>query len=399
MYKDKNLPKSLIPVVEKWKRLNKKFYIDPRNIFKFNDRNISYLANPDIPTEVGSWYAFNQNIENDDVPSLTKDQIQDIALEMAKHFKIFRWAITVDHHCNYSCPMCPYNGDGFEDKAGQDYWKDRMSQKKTITKEEAFRIIDIVAENGITHINIFSSGELFVYKHWKEVTLYAKNKGMHIAIMTNGSLIDQSLCNSMKEAGIKDVRVSLDALSYKTYSKVRSSKKEFYQSAINAPVLLLDNGFNVNVHFVKQKENIHEAEEFISYWKERGVSSISIANQLVFKDGNSVDIFGDAKDPFIHGMCTRFGVFSNLTNGVVVACCEMTAQYTDITTHGLPEVSILNNSFKQCVETHVGLVSDINSPFRKICSNCPLYTIFVQEEYNGGWKVVKTHDRETWFKL
>lgn len=410
MYQNKNLPESLLTVVEKWSNSCKDFYLGPENIFLYQGRKIKYLSNPDIPEEKGTWFAASGNFDSGIIPELTREQIEEIALCLAKYFRPYRWSITLDYHCNFTCSMCPFHGGGYESDFNEDYWKRRMSQKRVFPKDEAFDIIDVIAGNGITQLNLGTVGELFLYPYWREVANYAHKKEMELGTITNGSMINDELCKSMKEVGIVNVRVSLDALTYETYSKVRSSIRKNFETAVNAPLLLKKHGFTVNVHFVKVQENIHEAKDFLEYWKGTDVDSISMANQLVYHervttdkplsmDANPQYESASGRDEFIHGICSKYGNFITQLNGNVVGCCEMTALYLDDDPGGLPVLNFKNDSFDQCIESLKGLIMDKKSPLLSVCWKCPLYTLFTEEETVPGWRVYRTKERETWVRL
>lgn len=409
MYKHRNLPNSLEPVVQKWSKEKENFYIGPENIFYFKGKKINYLENPDIPLENGTWYAASNNYDFKKIPELSHKQIEDIAIELAKHFRPKRWSLTLDYRCNYNCTMCPFHGEGYHDSNDSgDYWKQRKSQRRVFPKEEAFMIIDIIHHNNVKQLNLGTVGELFLYPFWKDVALYASEKGMRLGTITNGSLIDEDMCKTMKEVGIKDVRISLDALTYKTYSKVRKTTERNFNAAINAPLLLKKYGFNVNIHFVRQQENIHEADDFLKLWKANSVDSISIANQLVYHDGVSSDKIVhseytksklNGKEEFIHGICAKYGNFITLLNGNVVGCCEMTALYKDgDNSLNLPVLNFKEHTFDNCVEELNNLMVRHDSSLLGVCKHCPLYTLFITEETFGEWVVYRSRERETWVR-
>ena len=61
--------------------------------------------------------------------------------------------------------------------------------------------------------------------------------------------------------------------------------------------------------------------------------------------------------------------------------------YTDKDTHGLPRLKLGRNSFDECIQTMNRLMSDLHTPFTKVCAKCSLYTLYSTEKYVDGWKV------------
>lgn len=219
-----------------------------------------------IDKRAGAWFARNYDLNQPGkIPELSLKQIEDIATHLINFFIPKSWAIILDYRCNYKCPMCPFQGQGYSG----DYWVERTSQKRIVSKEEAFAIIDKLAYNNVKRVTLTSPGELFLYPYWEEVSKYAVSKGLIVSTITNGSMIDAEMCERMKAVGITEVSVSLDALSQDIYEKVRSSNKKHYEAAVNAPLLLKKTGFRVNTHFVRQTENLKEKDEFIKYWTKK----------------------------------------------------------------------------------------------------------------------------------
>jgi MoaA/NifB/PqqE/SkfB family radical SAM enzyme len=396
----KNVPKSLEPVVNRWLAEQRDFYLGPENLFRFDQHPIRYLANPDISTQPGAWCCDNRARRDEPIRDLTPKEVQEIAMELARHYRPLRWTISLDYHCNYDCPMCPYHGTGYEgeEEKFQDYWEKHASQKRVVSKEEAFETIDILKENGIQILSLQSAGELFLYPHWKEVALYAGSKGFKLWGITNGSLADEKACQILQQAGFTDMRVSLDAVSFEVYSQIRSRRREFYDRAMRAPLLLQQHGIKVNVHFVKQAQNLHERDAFLNHWKQTEVDSISIANQFVYSADGCANKFAPEEKPprFIHGLCTKYGNFASWHDGTIIPCCGATPIYTDNPDHLLPKLTLKQGNFKECVETMNQLMSQADSPFRKICATCSLYTAYSTEKRVDGWVVNVNPERETW---
>lgn len=400
--RSKNIPRSLEPVVNRWVAEGKEFYVGPENLFLFDAHKIQFLSNPDIPTAAGSWHCDTRSNGNaaGPIPELSASQIQELAMELARHHQPTKWTLCLDYHCNYDCPMCPYHGSGYEEEEQfKDYWEKHASQKKVVTLEDAIRLIDILDQNGIKILSIQSAGELFLYPFWKEVARYAHGKGMKLWGITNGSLIDEKVCQILQETGFTDMRVSLDAFSYDVYSKIRSRRKEWYDRAMAAPRLLTQHGIKVNVHFVKQDVNLHEIDAFLNHWKQSpDVDSISIAAQFVYSEDGCANKFENdiPRSRYVHGLCTKYGNFSSWNDGTIIPCCGATPVYTDNDSHGLPKLKLNGGNFKESLEAMNRLMSDPQSPFKKFCAKCSLYTAYSTEKKVDGWIVNITPERETW---
>ncbi len=103
------------------------------------------------------------------------------------------WDIT--YACNLRCKHCYATaGKPLEDE---------------LTTDEAIDVIDRLNRLGVTII-AFSGGEPLVRRDIFELTSYAAEKGIYVAIATNGTLITESMARRMKENGVGYVQISLD---------------------------------------------------------------------------------------------------------------------------------------------------------------------------------------------
>ncbi len=387
IFQSNNIPKKLQPVIDKWNRQEKRYYLSPDNMFTYNGHKIMYQGGQDIP--LSGWFACNGDIADD--YALTKNDVEDIQHELLQYFQPFKWVLVLDWHCNYQCPMCPYHGDGVLEK--ENYYEDRGGQKRVVSKEEAFERIDRIVEYGVKTLSIMSQGEILLYPHWREVSEYAYNKGLVLWTITNGSLWTEDTVKEAASLGYTNIRVSLDALSFDTYAKIRSNRKDYYEKAMKLPELLMKYGIITNVHFVKQKENLHEVQSFLNYWKERKVDSISIANEFCYDGEVIVNKFAESEKEYIGGLCTAFGNMQTLANGNTQYCCGMDALM------GEGQSRLEDAGCQINVSTAIDAMRTEYSDLRNLCRKCALYVPYNDEEVIDGWKVSRNYERETWVKM
>lgn len=388
MFRSKNLPEELHALVDKWNSEEKKYYLSPYNMFSYNQHQIAYKGGENIALE--GWFAVNGDAGDDYL--LTKKDVEEIQYELLPYYKTTRWTLILDWHCNYQCQMCPYHGNGVLEK--ENYFEEAGGQKKVVSKEDAFKWIDKLAEYGIKTLSIISLGEIVLYPYWSEVSEYAHKKGMRLWTITNGSLWTEEKVKEAVSLGYTDIRVSLDAVSFETYAKIRSNKRDNFERAMQLPELLMKNGIVTNVHFVKQKENLHEVEAFIEYWKEKKVDSISIANEFYFDGETVVNTFEESKKEYIEGMCTAFGNMQTFPDGDTKYCCGMIAG------SGEKARKLEESGCQISIDEAVNAMRTENSDLRKLCCGCSLYVPYNEkEEIVDGWKITRNAERETWIRM
>ena len=120
------------------------------------------------------------------------------------------WDVT--NACNLQCKHC-YSTSG---KLG----------KNELTTKQAKKAIDIFDRAGVT-ILAFSGGEPLIRPDIFDLTKYAHEKGIYVALATNGTLITSEKAQEMINAGIQFVQISLDGANPETHDAFRGIKGSF----------------------------------------------------------------------------------------------------------------------------------------------------------------------------
>ena len=160
--------------------------------------------------------------------------------------------------CNAKCVFCP---------------RDEMHRTQGVMSMELFRkIVDECAELGITHVRVHNYGEPFMDRNLVEKIRYAKQKGIkEVGMISNGSLITETVARGMIEAGLDAINISVDASGRDVFESTRLGLN--YDKVIanierivrirrelgrTRPKLILS--------FVRQNNSADE-QAFIEHWK------------------------------------------------------------------------------------------------------------------------------------
>jgi len=170
------------------------------------------------------------------------------------------WDVT--YACNLKCKHCYAN-------AGK-------ALKDELTTEEAKHVIDIFDRAGVTAI-AFSGGEPLVRHDIFELAKYASDKGMYVAVATNGTLITEEMAKKMKEAGIKFVQISLDGATAEVHDSFRGIEGAF-ERTINGIKNAVKEGFFVEIATTATKHNYREIPKIIDLAEELGVKGLMLYN-------------------------------------------------------------------------------------------------------------------------
>lgn len=170
------------------------------------------------------------------------------------------WDIT--YACNLKCKHCYANaGEKLRDE---------------LTTSEAKQVIDKLAKMGVV-ILAFSGGEPLVRHDFYEVAKYASDKGLYVAVATNGTLINKETSKKLKEAGVQYLQISLDGASAKTHDSFRGVNGAF-ERTIQGIKNAVEEGFFVSVATTATKLNYHEIPKIIELCEELNVNWFMMYN-------------------------------------------------------------------------------------------------------------------------
>jgi hypothetical protein len=128
-------------------------------------------------------------------------------------------------------------------------------------------------------------GEPLLIPNLRQVLSDVKQRGMALALNTNGLTLTESIAKFFCDIEVDSVMFSIDSVTKETLKKVRSvDKLEKIESAVFRLMKARgDRQFpRIGVSFTRQKDNEHEEESFIARWV--GVVDV-VRMGIVFEDG------------------------------------------------------------------------------------------------------------------
>lgn len=171
--------------------------------------------------------------------------------------KWIAWEIT--RRCNLNCVHCR-SSSSLEIEGHPDF-----------SLEEAKRVLDDI-HSYANPVMVLSGGEPLLRKDVFDIAAYGTSLGMRMCIATNGTLVTDTICQKMKESGIKMVSLSLDGASAEVHDDFRNQPGAF-DGTMNAIRLLNKHGipFLVNSSFTKR--NKEEAPKLYELVKKLGATA------------------------------------------------------------------------------------------------------------------------------
>ena len=193
-------------------------------------------------------------------------------MELVTDFPLFLH-LDMNQECNYKCPHCII-GTPSEVK---EYYEGEYLNFESFKK-----IIDEGAEHNCPSMEPQGNNEPFLIKDLHKYIEYAHKKGfIDIMLNNNGSALTKKRGSQILDSGLTRLRFSLDAFTPETYSKVRVGSIPLDRVIRNIETFLeLRARGNyklplVGVSFCKMKQNEHELDDFINFWKNK-VDMISV---------------------------------------------------------------------------------------------------------------------------
>jgi radical SAM protein with 4Fe4S-binding SPASM domain len=172
----------------------------------------------------------------------------------------------VSNVCNSRCVHCWFNANTkLRKRDGVRYMDPALLRK----------IVDEMAENAATHplMRITGTGEpLLMPGLDDELVRASAEKGVRVAIITNGSLLDSSRSARLVEAGVEAIEISADAADPITYARVRQGL-DFETLLRNIEAVLehrarLGSPTKILVSFVENPEQI-DPDAVEAFWRQR----------------------------------------------------------------------------------------------------------------------------------
>lgn len=163
------------------------------------------------------------------------------------------WDVT--YGCNLRCQHC--------------YASAGKARADELSTDEALMAIDQFAAMGVPII-AFSGGEPLVRSDILQLIRHASDKGIFVAIATNGTLITKEKARELKEAGLQYLQISVDGAKAETHDTFRGIPGSFDRTLEGIRSSVAE-GFFVNISTTVTKRNVDEVPRIIDMCRNLGV--------------------------------------------------------------------------------------------------------------------------------
>ncbi len=173
--------------------------------------------------------------------------------------RLISWNMTFK--CNLHCPHCYIDAN---DRASRD----------ELSTEEGKMLIDQIAEVS-KPILILSGGEPLMREDVFELAQYASNKGLIVAMGTNGTLITDSVAAELKASGVRAVAISIDSSVPERHDAFRGLKGA-WRRALDGIAACRAHGISIQVNTTVTQQNYNEIEDIMALAEKEGATAFHL---------------------------------------------------------------------------------------------------------------------------
>jgi MoaA/NifB/PqqE/SkfB family radical SAM enzyme len=187
--------------------------------------------------------------------------------------------LEVTNRCNLLCTTCPRTYVELEPPADMSW-------------ELFTKIVDQVPD--VSRAVMHGVGEPMLVKNLPKMVRYLKDRGVYVLFNTNGTVLSEKNGRALIDAGLDELRVSLDASNAKSYLKVRG-KDYFHRILRNVKAFRAmqeregHDRPRVSAWLTGLKETIEELPDFVRIAAGIGVKEVYL-QRLVFFDHDTVGL-------------------------------------------------------------------------------------------------------------
>lgn len=174
--------------------------------------------------------------------------------------------------CNLSCVHCYASASNKKSREEMD-----------TTAGKAF--IGDLAEFGVPVI-LFSGGEPFLRKDLFELASLARDKGVRVALSTNGTLINEEVAEKIKQIGFAEVGISLDGIGEK--NDHFRGKNGAYHAALTGIRNCASRGIRVSLRLTITRFNYGEIPAIFHLVEEEGIDRVCFYHLAYSGRGDSL---------------------------------------------------------------------------------------------------------------
>ncbi len=200
----------------------------------------------------------------------------DKIILMAEEKKIPLTAhIDITYRCNLNCVHC----------CCQDLSEDFTHGQAEMTTGTIMRVLDELAEAGSLYLSI-SGGEALTHPDLFEIMLYARKRSFCIALITNGTLVNEHIAARLGEISLRSVQMSLYGITPEVHDAITRTPGSFAKTT-EAVRILKKHKLRVTLTSIVMEQNLHQAAEISKFARALGADDHGLNVEISRKNDGS----------------------------------------------------------------------------------------------------------------
>ncbi len=188
----------------------------------------------------------------------------------------------VSNPCNYRCAYC------------RNDWSDESNTKHS-QLADVKEIIDCIVKSGFKSIS-FTGGEFFLIPFWKDILVYAIEKGLTNQVITNASLIKEEDIEFLQKY-VKRVNVSFHSADNKQYNEIMGiTDSKVLKKVISNLKLMGNRGIELGIFFSPLRTNYKSFFKTIKKLKDNDIQITDVNLNRILPVGNA-EVFLNEEKP------------------------------------------------------------------------------------------------------
>lgn len=197
--------------------------------------------------------------------------------------------IYLTNECNLRCKHCIDSSGILTEE----------EKSRELSNEEIYGLIDYYIDKGVSNFS-FSGGEPLIHRNVFNFIKYIRErstkKEIKITLLTNATLVDESVAKKLYDLGVNYVRTSIESCNPETHDWIRG-KENFEKVIFGLKHLLKANIPEVGVTITVNKKNLNEIESTIEFLYNLGLRYITMAPLMPLGRGQNLkDLLLDIED-------------------------------------------------------------------------------------------------------
>lgn len=264
--------------------------------------------------------------------------------------------VEITDFCNLKCKMCPRSVHDIHNNSNDTFMSFDLLKD----------IVDEARDLDVLSIKFGIVSEPLSHPMFYEMVKYANEIGFEdIAVITNGTLLNESLSKKIIEAGLTKINISFDSPVKETYESIRRGA-DFYKTIANIKKLIeIRDSMNsptplLRVTMVKLDENKNERQLFYETFKPFA-DRIAYLDYVEYNDDALLDYSILNNKIFDNYVCAQLWQRLSIDeNGLVYPCCGINRDEAfswDFKQYGLKSIwqnksqelrnNFINNTWKE----------------------------------------------------